>query len=101
MTERGQEGVVGTDRSEGAPTLDAYCATPYAFTNNVIIGVPGGSYPGVNWFPPTDADVGFVDYSSGNYALGPGSPYKNQGTDGKDPGADFDALDQATAGVTS
>jgi len=101
VTERGQEGVVGTDRSEGAPTLDAYCATPYAFTNNVIIGVPGGSYPGVNWFPPTDADVGFVDYSHGNYALGPGSPYKNQGTDGKDPGADFDALGQATAGVTS
>ena len=57
-------------------------------------------YPG-NFFPATDAEVGFVDLSRGNYRLGPASPYKNAGTDGKDPGAAIDALEAATAGAVS
>lgn len=44
-------------------------------------------------------DVGFVDLARGNFRLGPGSPGKNAATDGKDVGADIDALEAATAGV--
>ena len=51
--------------------------------------------------PATDAEVGFVDLSRGNYRLGPASPYKSTATDGKDPGAAIDALEAATAGAVS
>jgi hypothetical protein len=46
--------------------------------------------------------VQFVNYNGGNggdYHLQPSSPYKGKGTDGKDLGADVDALRSATAGV--
>jgi hypothetical protein len=46
--------------------------------------------------------VRFVDYnggSGGDYHLQSASPYKHKGVDGKDPGADVDAINSATAGV--
>src|SRR5213595_1111325 len=48
--------------------------------------------------PGLDA-VGFVDRTGGDYRLSATSPYKNAGTDGKDPGADIDALNLATVCV--
>ena len=42
-----------------------------------------------------------MDLSRGNYRLGPASPYKSAATDGKDPGAAIDALEEATAGAVS
>ena len=41
----------------------------------------------------------FNNGNGGNYQLSPTSPFKNAGTDGKDPGADIDGLQNATAGV--
>jgi hypothetical protein len=100
LTQRGvYGGVIGTNTTEGIATLSAYCAPGYVFVRNVIIGGPAASYPPDNFFPATDADVGFVDGLNGNYALSALSPYKNAGTDGKDIGADFGALLTATAGV--
>jgi hypothetical protein len=46
--------------------------------------------------------VRFVNYNGGNggdYHLQPSSPYKHKGTDGRDLGADMDAITAATAGV--
>jgi hypothetical protein len=46
--------------------------------------------------------LGFIDFNNGNggnYQLALGSPFRNVGTDGKDPGADITGLMQATAGV--
>jgi hypothetical protein len=46
--------------------------------------------------------VQFVNYNGGNggdYHLQLSSPYKRKGTDGKDLGADVDAIQSATAGV--
>jgi len=43
--------------------------------------------------------VSYNNGQGGNYQLLPGSPYKNAGTDGKDLGADFNALRTAIAGV--
>jgi hypothetical protein len=43
-----------------------------------------------------------VNYNNGiggDYHLKSSSPYKNAGTDGKDLGADMNALDAAIAGV--
>lgn len=42
--------------------------------------------------------VGWVDPASGNYALGATSPYKNQASDGTDPGVNMAQLQAALAG---
>ncbi|MFZ0306852.1 MAG: hypothetical protein WAL89_01670, partial [Candidatus Sulfotelmatobacter sp.] len=63
---------------------------------------PPSLWPAGNFFPATVSAVQFVNYNGGNggdYHLQPSSPYKGKGTDGKDLGADIDALNSATAGV--
>ena len=62
---------------------------------------PGASqYPADNFYPATREVVGFVNYDTGYYNLAPGTAYKNQATDNKDPGVDFDLLNAALAGTT-
>ncbi|MEZ5426387.1 MAG: FG-GAP-like repeat-containing protein [Pyrinomonadaceae bacterium] len=54
---------------------------------------------------PDGDQVGFAESSlqnrrnTGNYRLAPSSSFSGAGTDGKDIGADIEAIDQATAGV--
>jgi hypothetical protein len=89
----------------------ASCFQDAAFTNNVIVGARG-AWPAHNATPGQFADVGFVNFNNGNggdYRLcrGPRQPdpcqraskYLKTGADGKDPGADMDAIEGATAGV--
>jgi hypothetical protein len=87
---------------DGSRTLDTFYVSP-VFAGNVLAGSTPADYSGHpgNFFPSSDAEVGFVDLSRGDYRLGPASPYKNAGTDGKDPGAAIDALEAATAGAVS
>ena len=72
---------------------------------NAIIGTPGhgsGSWPPGNFFPKSASAVKFANYNGGNagdYHLQPTSPYKGKGIDGKDLGADVDAIHAATAGA--
>jgi len=81
------------------------CFTSSVFATNAIIAAPSGApagWPSGNFFPPSAATVQFVNYNGGNggdYHLQPSSPYKGKGTDGKDLGADVDAIRSATAGV--
>lgn len=84
----------------------ASCFQPYTFAHNAILATPANfppnSYPAENYFPATAAAVGFVNYRNGkggDYHLQSTSPYKNAGTDGKDLGADMNALEAALAGV--
>jgi hypothetical protein len=94
---------------QGKPILAlGNCFSNYQFTSNAIVGALGrpssssGDWPVGNLFPSTDADVNFVNYKNGNggdYHLLPSSPYKNAGLDGKDLGADMDAVTNALAGV--
>jgi len=71
------------------------------FTNDAMIGGTAGSYPAGNFFPASLDSVGFANLAGGDYHLAPTSPYKNAATDGKDPGADIDALTAATASALS
>jgi hypothetical protein len=87
---------------DGSATLDTFFIAP-VFAGNVLIGSTAASYPRHpgNFFPATEDEVGFVDLSGGDYRLGPRSPYKKKGTDGRDPGAAIDAIEAATAGAVS
>jgi hypothetical protein len=71
------------------------------FVNNALAGGSPADYPPGNFFPPAVADVGFVDLAAGDYHLAAFSPYRAAGTDGKDLGADVDALQSAIGGSTS
>jgi hypothetical protein len=87
------------------------CFQDIQFTHNVIVGT-AGAWPKENFFPSSFSDVGFVNFKNGNggdYHLckapkqpasckGP-SKYARAGSDGKEPGADIDAIEAATAGV--
>jgi hypothetical protein len=87
-----------------APLIALYtCFQPYTFSHNAVMAssanFPPSKYPFGNYFPPTAAAVDFVNYNGGDYHLQSNSPYKNAGTDGKDLGADVDALRLAIAGI--
>ena len=82
------------------------CFDPYSFATNALIATPSGFPPSVwpagNLYPASAAAVQFVNYNNGNggdYHLLSSSPYKNAGSDGKDLGADIDAILSETAGV--
>jgi hypothetical protein len=95
MSEHKTYGVKGGSTAVGTATLAAYTA-PYTFAANVLAGGTGSAYPAGNFFPSvTTWKAGFVDYTGGDYRLLPTSPYKLRGTDGKDLGADIDAIEQA------
>lgn len=83
-------------------TFDA-CFTNSTFAANAIIASPAGArWPKNNFFPVSADAVRFANYnggSGGNYRLQPSSPFKGKGTDGKDLGADVDAISSAIAGV--
>jgi PKD repeat protein len=91
ITPQNDYGVMGSGHGIGNDSLNYYFPG-CIFSRNVIIGGPASAYPTGNFFPPSIDDVLFVDSSNGNYRLMSGSPYKNGGTDGRDIGADQDAI---------
>ena len=96
LTPNNQYGVGGTG-TYGNPILTLSTFFPGAiFRRNILQGGSASSYPADNFFPATMAAVAFTDLAAGNYKLLASSPYHNAGLDGKDVGADFDALNAAT-----
>ncbi len=91
-------GLLGTGTTTGFPTFAVYCPD-IVLAGNVLAGGPASKYPPNNYFPPDLASVGFVDLSADDFRLSPSSPYRKAGTDGKDVGADINAVLAATAGV--
>lgn len=83
------------------------CAAAFAtyapggvFLGNVLIIAAGGSgFPSGNFYPTSAAAVGFVNLGAEDFHLVTTSPYKGKATDGRDPGADVDAVNAATSGV--
>lgn len=82
------------------------CFVGSTFAPNVILqtstAYPSGDWPANNFFPSSVAAVQFVNYSDGrggDYHLKASSPYKGKGSDGKDMGADIEAISSATFGV--
>jgi hypothetical protein len=82
------------------------CFSGYTFAANAIVEIPSrfppSTWPSKNFFPSSASAVRFADYHGGNggdYHLQSSSPYKGKGTDGKDLGADIDAIKSAIAGA--
>lgn len=79
------------------------CWAHYSFSNNVIMDAPGTkAWPTGNFVATSTNSVGFADWKGGvggDYHLTASSPYSGKASDGKDPGADIDAVMAATAGV--
>jgi hypothetical protein len=88
------------------------CFSSLTFSHNAIIG-PVKQWPSDNFFPKSEDSVGFVNYNhgkDGDYHLCRGekqpalckkaSPYVHAGSDGKDLGADVDAVEAATRGAS-
>ncbi len=78
------------------------CFSNSVFAPNAIIGAsstyPSAKWPSSNYFPASATNVMFVNYNGGiggDYHLQVSSPYKNKGSDGKDLGADIDAVSSA------
>jgi hypothetical protein len=86
--------IIGDGIGIGNVAIDFYFPNS-RMLNGIYIAAPPSNYPAGNFFPPTVADVGFIDFANGNYRLAPTSPYKGAGTDGKDVGADIDAINAA------
>ena len=83
-------------------TLNA-CFSTYTFAGNAVIGSSSAyPWPSGTLLPASATTVQFVNYNGGNggdYHLRSSSPYKGKAPDGKDPGADLDAIHSAIAGV--
>jgi hypothetical protein len=85
-------------------TLNA-CFSNFSFAANSIVSAPSSTltkWPSNNFFPKSTSAVQFVNYNDGNggdYRLLSSSPYKGKGTDGKDLGADLEAINTAMATV--
>jgi hypothetical protein len=77
------------------------CFDSSTFSHNAVI--QGDSrWPKDNFFPNKPSDVGFVTYNNGvggDYHLSPSSKFKKAGSDGRDLGADVNAVEAALAGV--
>jgi hypothetical protein len=63
---------------------------------------PAHRWPSDNWPTGGNGQVGFVSWNGGvdgDYHLSAKSRFKKKASDGKDPGADIDAINQATKGA--
>jgi hypothetical protein len=94
----GLYGVKGPGLAAGTPTTNVFMRDG-AFTGNVLVLPNANGYPGGNRFVSNWASVGFANISAYDFRLGARSDFKKRGTDGRDPGADIDALNAAIAGV--
>lgn len=94
------DGIDGTGTAAGTATLTAYFPNAVV-AGNVMAGGSASSNPSGNHYPATMDQVGFVSLLGGNYRLVATSPYNNAGTDGRDIGADIDALDTACGATPS
>jgi hypothetical protein len=99
ITNKGNYGFFGSGVGEGIAALNRYFPG-YHFLRNIIIGGLASAYPRDNSFPPSIDAVAFRDPLNGDYRLAASSRYRNTGTDGRDPGADLEALLTETAGVS-
>lgn len=103
ITSHGIYGLHGSGKGVGNGSLTAYFPGAI-FQRNVIangINNPANpaNYPTDNFFPGAMTSIGFSNYNNGldgDYSLLPNSTYSGVASDGGDPGAAIDSLNQYT-----
>ena len=88
----------GRNTGSGLLTVTTYMPDGSFLANVMIVGSSAG-YPTSNFYPATIAAVGLRNAAVNDYHLLSTSPYKGRASDGRDPGADIDAVNAAIAGV--
>lgn len=83
--------IKGSGTAVGTGTISKYFPGS-DFRGGIYVGANPSLYPVNNFYPANVGDVGFVNFVGRNYRLSTNSIYRGGGTDGKDPGANFDAL---------
>jgi hypothetical protein len=84
----------------GRENIFCNCFPGGVFKGNVIADNLGATasdhaednYPQGNYFVSTYQRIGFTDFAHGDWRLGANSKTRRRATDGRDPGADVDAL---------
>lgn len=94
----GLYGVKGPGLPSGNSTLVLLNPEGY-FIANALPSVGSVGYPTIGFYPATLSSVGFVNAAGLDFHLAPNSMLKTRGSDGRDVGADIDAVNAATAGV--
>jgi cellulose synthase/poly-beta-1,6-N-acetylglucosamine synthase-like glycosyltransferase len=89
-----ENGVLGSSAGDGLDTLKRYFPGA-VFRRNVLIGGIAGRYPQDNFFPASLADAGVSVPSDGDVRVALVRPFARAATDGRDPGADLDAITTA------
>jgi hypothetical protein len=94
----GAYGVKGPGLTGGSATVSAFMRDG-AFAGNVVILPSAAGYPAGNYYPSTTSGLGFVNAAQSDFHLTPTSPLRKKGSDGRDIGADVDAVMAAINGV--
>ena len=94
----GLYGVKGPGLGSGSATTSIFMARQN-FVSNVIVLASATGYPTANWYPSTVSTVGFVNAPTAVFKLLSSSPYRLQGTDNHDVGANVESITRATVGV--
>jgi len=100
VTAHNTAGIAGTDTGVGNSTLTTYFPGAIVRRNVIVGGIPR-LYPPDNFFPASFDEVGFVNRPSGNHRLTDASRYRRAGTDGRDPGVDFETLISARKSLSN
>lgn len=91
-------GLIGEGRGIGLDSISRYLPGAVV-TGNVFVGGAAERYPPGNHFVSGLEEVGLAAAAAGLPGLGPGSPFRGKGTDGRDVGADIARVIAATSGA--
>ena len=93
----GKAGVKGDGTTEGTISLNRFASGALYSNNAMAHGGTLSQYPTNNWFPATFAELGFVNFSGGDYLLSGTSGFANKGYDGRNIGADISQVKSRTS----
>lgn len=88
-------GIIGGSTGIGEPSLERYFPEAEV-RGNIMIGGAADAYPGGNFFPGSQAELGFVEPARGDYRLKKPPAYRT--ADGAGIGVDFKVLCDSMTG---
>lgn len=94
-----EHGITASGTGPGNPTLERFFPGA-TVRRNVLVGAPSASYPKDNFFPVSLDEIGMKRFNE-DLTLKLDRPYAGAATDGRDPGANVDAVERALGGLAA